>query len=101
MADENILLDIAGKEFYLDLDELSDNVRIPVEYEDENGETQEKDGPHIDITKYEMYRELITTMLSGEEQIDDKMGMTALNSASIPFKLSFNTLLMSKILKEL
>lgn len=101
MADENILLEIGGKEFFLDLDVLSDSVKIPVEYEDDKGETQEKEGPHIDITKYEMFRELIVTMLSGQEQVDDKMGMVALNQASIPFKLAFNTLIMSKVLREL
>jgi hypothetical protein len=48
-----------------------------------------------------MYREMIGSLLSYNEQIDNKMGMVGLNSTSTPFKLSFNTLLMKGILKEL
>ena len=44
---------------------------------------------------------LINTLLSSNEIIDDKMGIMGLNSLSIPFKLSFNTLLIKGILKEL
>jgi hypothetical protein len=98
MSDENILLEIGGKELYLDLNELSATVRIPAK---KNEEGEDIDGPHIDVTKYEIYRELIITLLSGNETIDDKLGMMALNQSSVPFKISFNTLLKSKILKEL
>ena len=55
----------------------------------------------IDVAKYEMYRDLVGTLLSCVEVIDDKMGIMALNSLPIPFKLSFNTLLMKGIIKEL
>ena len=55
----------------------------------------------IDVTKYEMYRDLIGALLSYNDIVDDKMGMMALNQLPIPFKLSFNTLLMKGIIKEL
>ena len=56
----------------------------------------------IDVTKYEMYRDLVGTLLTPNEMIiDNKMGMIALNDLPIPFKLSFNTLLMKGIIKEL
>ena len=55
----------------------------------------------IDVTKYEMYREMIGTLLMYQEQIDNKMGMVGLNSTTVPFKLAYNTLLMKGILKEL
>ena len=35
------------------------------------------------------------------EEYDEKMGLVALNKATIPFKLSYNTLLMKGIIKEL
>ena len=113
---DNILLDIGGKEFYFDLDALSEAVLIEnkdsgalliekrdMVVEDKKCEESEKiNNPHqIDVTKYEMYRELIGTLLSSNEIVDDKMGMMGLNSLSIPFKLSFNTLIIKKILKEL
>ena len=107
---DNILLDIGGKEFYFDIDSLSREVQIKESaiINDENsGETEcKKDikvDPYIqiDVAKYEMYRDLINTLLSTNDLIDDKMGMMALNSLSIPFKLSFNTLLIKGIIKEL
>ena len=58
-------------------------------------------GMQIDVTKYEMYREMIGALLMYNEQIDNKMGMIGLNSTTVPFKLAYNTLLMKGILKEL
>ena len=105
---ENILLDVGGKELYFDIDALSAAVKIdPKLSEDillpECREGEKKENQlQIDVTKYEMYRDLITTLLSPpNEIIDEKMGMMGLNSLSIPFKLSFNTLLIKGILKEL
>ena len=48
-----------------------------------------------------MYRDLIGTLLTHNEGVDDKLGMMGLNQLPIPFKLSFNTLLMKGIIKEL
>ena len=55
----------------------------------------------IDVAKFEMYRDFIGTLLHCNEIIDDKMGIMGLNSLPIPFKLSFNTLLIKGIIKEL
>lgn len=102
---DNILLEVGGKEFYFDIDKLANEVQ----YDTEN-KTEEKeicDDPtdlatlKIDVTKYEMYRDLIGALLSYNDIVDDKMGMMGLNQLPIPFKLSFNTLLMKGIIKEL
>ena len=111
---DNILLDIGGKELYFDIDALSAAVQVEQEYllnVDPKGEMKFNDvqdiddklpdGVRIDITKYEMYRDLVNTLLSTNELIDDKMGVMALNSLNIPFKLSYNTLLLKGIIKEL
>ena len=99
---DNILLDIGGKEFYFDMDAMSDAIKV------ENVDPIEPDpnvkgniSPHIDVAKYELYRDLINTLLSCNEIIDDKMGIMGLNSLPIPFKLSLNTLLIKGIIKEL
>jgi hypothetical protein len=92
---ENILLEIAGKELYFDVEKLSNAVKIDTKNDD--GE----DILHIDISKYEIYREMVSTILTYNELIDNKMGVVGLNSTSIPFKISFNTLLMKGIIKEL
>lgn len=105
---ENLLLEIGGKELYFDIDRLSDVVKIepseiPQKLEDdmEVGESQEDSAMQIDITKYEMYREMIGTILGYGEEIDDKMGFMGLNKTTIPFKMAYNTLLMKGIIKEL
>jgi hypothetical protein len=105
---ENILLDIGGKEFYFDIDALSDAVKLESKLIEESNlseceNPEKKDNVlQIDVAKYEMYRDLIGTLLApSTEIIDDKMGMIGLNSLPIPFKLSFNTLLIKGILKEL
>jgi hypothetical protein len=107
---DNLLLEIGGKELYLDIDRMSEIVRIDPESmrkEDVDSENEESvdslpDSPiHIDVTKYEMYREMIGALMMYNEEVDNKMGIVALNNATIPFKLAFNTLLMKGILKEL
>ena len=111
---DNILLEIGGKELYFDIDALASAVQVEQEYMvnvDTKGEINflepneldEKlpEGMKIDVTKYEMYRDLINTLLSTNDVIDDKMGIMGLNSLSLPFKLSYNTLILKGILKEL
>ena len=94
---ENILLEIGGKEYYFDVEKLSDMVKLPPTQKDEDG----NDIVHIDISKYEIYKDLLTVILTCNDVIDNKMGMHGLNSLSIPFKISFTTLLMKGIIKEL
>jgi hypothetical protein len=105
---DNLLLEICGKELFFDIDKLSDICKIEdIEEDDEDPKDVEKlplmenMGMQIDVTKYEMYREMMGTLLMYQEQIDNKMGMVGLNSTTVPFKLAYNTLLMKGILKEL
>ena len=101
---DNILLEMGGKEFYFDIDKLASEVQIDKNTECELIEEKPElmDTLKIDVTKYEMYRDLIGTLLTPNENIiDNKMGMVGLNELPIPFKLSFNTLLIKGILKEL
>lgn len=109
---DNLLLEIGGKELYLDIDRLSEIVRIeqeplPLTVNEGQGGVEIEEplpdtgGLHIDVTKYEMYREMIGALMMYNEEVDNKMGKVALNSTTIPFKIAFNTLLMKGILKEL
>jgi len=101
---DNILLDIGGKEFYFDMDSLSEAVKVDnecVSVPPPAKETPPSNTLQIDVAKYEMYRDLVGTLLNCNEIIDDKMGIMGLNSLPIPFKLSFNKLLMKGIIKEL
>jgi hypothetical protein len=111
MDNDNLLLQIGGKELYFDIDRLSDVVKIETKINQDDVlekiteqmelDSMEESTLQIDITKYELYREMIATLLSYNEEIDDKMGLVALNKTNIPFKIAYNTLLMKGIIKEL
>lgn len=105
---DSLLLEICGQELYFDIERLSDICKIEdIDMDDDQIEEDEitplvsNMGMQIDVTKYEMYREMIGALLMYNDQIDDKMGMIGLNSTTVPFKLAYNTLLMKGILKEL
>jgi hypothetical protein len=107
---------IAGNQYCFDLDELSLFIRLEknetvddILGEDKKEETTE-DGNEtdsiiesqiIDITKWETIKVLIESVLSENGPVDEAMGITKLGEQlSIPFRLSFNTLLNYKIIKE-
>lgn len=108
---ENLLLEIGGKELYIDVERLSEIVRIEpsekivknleIEEESEEENLLDDSAVQIDVTKYELYREMVGTLLSYNEEIDNRMGKVALNATSVPFKLAYNTLLMKGIIREL
>jgi len=120
------LFEIAGVKYYFDLDQLTQFIRIekpesvddilgeakkelakkPEDTEDtENEELVEPElegySQIIDITKWETTKVMIESVLTEQGPIDEAMGRTKLSSQlSIPFKLSFNTLLKYQIIKE-
>lgn len=114
--EEPKLFAIAGNQYYFDLDELSQYIRIEKteSVEDILGEIQEKesDGEEseykdseytqiIDVTKWETLKIMIETVLNEQGPIDEAMGYSKLSEQlSIPFRLSFNTLIKNKIIKE-
>jgi len=55
----------------------------------------------VDISKWEVLRMMIETIMNTHTEIDDKLGLAGLNNnATIPFKIAFNTLLKYDILQE-
>lgn len=104
---------IAGNNYYFDLDELSQFIRIERDSDvddilgenskdEEEGETPENiESQIIDVTKWETIKVMIESVLSENTVVDEAMGRTKLGEQlSIPFRLSFNTLLNYKIIKE-
>ena len=112
---ESDFFSIAGNYYYFDLEELSQFIRIEKsesvddilgenekEEEVEKGEPSEVvEGQIIDLTKWETIKVMIESVLSENGPVDEAMGRTKLGEQlSIPFRLSFNTLLNYKIIKE-
>lgn len=116
--------EIAGNKYYFDLDELSQFIRIekPESVDDILGEAkkeleknQNKENNNkeeidenvdlytqiIDVTKWETTKVMIESVLNQQEPVDEAMGYNAMSKQlSIPFKLSFNTLLKYQIIKQ-
>lgn len=61
----------------------------------------QNNGIQVDISKWEILRMMIDSIMSSNTDVDDKLGMAGLNNNSpIPFKIAFNTLLKYDILQE-
>jgi hypothetical protein len=84
---------ILGENYYLDLDEIEDFIKIENSSQTGTGEN------HISVVKYEMVKMLTEILLTESEEVDDNLGFKASN-LSIPFKLSFNTLINKKLLNK-
>jgi hypothetical protein len=122
MEEEN-LFNVAGEQFYFDLDRISEFIKLdkqddeldrilkekpdpmdPDEMEtgEENVLTEDGFGQMIDITKWELTKAMVETVLTENNgDLDESMGIAKLETQlSIPFRISFNTLLINKILKK-
>ena len=118
------LFKVANEEFYLDLDKISELIRIEpsideilIYQQSEETTTEEKEEikgkivhdngdliPNqsmMDVAKWEVIRALLESVLNENGIIDESMGIKKLESQlSIAFRLSFNTLLKNKIIKR-
>jgi len=113
-----MMFEVSGEVFYFDLNEISDIMKIDsdkinidelLSKEDkkemneinEIKEIKDDNYPLIDVAKWELTKALIETVLHEQGVVDERMGITKLGEQlSIPFRLSFNTLLMNKIIKQ-
>jgi hypothetical protein len=90
---ENYYFDLDKIEEYLDMSVKSDEV---IEEDEFSGSTDMK----VNIIKFEMVKMLMDTILTEHEEIDEKLGMKSSNNTSIPFRLSFNSLLNKKLINH-
>jgi hypothetical protein len=96
------MLTFLGENYYLDIDELERQVSyeksiLPISL---SGETELPD-QQISVTRFETFKGLIDVILTEREDLDEGLGAHAGKDLSIPFKISFNTLLINNILKTL
>lgn len=106
------LFNIANEEFYIDIDRISDYIRIDndvdfllnkqIEEEDEEvSDNPPQDPQMIDVAKWEVVKALIESILNENGILDESMGIQKLEGQlSIPFRLAFNTLIKNKIIKK-
>jgi hypothetical protein len=91
------MLKILGEHYYVDLDVVEKYVDmtevLPIE---PTGSTDTK----INIIKYELVKLMLDVVLTENDDIDEKLGLSSVSDLSLPFKLAFNTLLNKKIINK-
>jgi hypothetical protein len=86
---------IFGEHYYVDLDAIESYTKIDYN-PTSTGETENQ----LNVVKYETVKFLMEIIMTENELIDEKLGMNG-GQISIPFKISFNTLLFKKIINKL
>ena len=92
------MINVLGENYFIDLDEIEKYLDMSDETSSEplTGTTEMR----INIIKFEMVKLLLETVLSENEIMDDKLGIKSSSNTSIPFKLSFNSLLNKKLINH-
>jgi hypothetical protein len=96
------MIKVLGENYYFDLDKIEEYLDMSVkpgeDIEDDefSGSTDMK----VNIIKFEMVKMLMDTILTEHDEIDEKLGMKSSNNTSIPFRLSFNSLLNKKLINH-
>jgi hypothetical protein len=90
------MIQVFGENYYLDLEKIDEFINLPNQEPSGTTETQ-----HISILKYEMVKLLIEVILSEQDEVDEKLGLRSTDKLTIPYRLSWNTMLFYKFLQKL
>jgi hypothetical protein len=96
------MIKLLGENYYFDLDKIEEYLDMTNKSEEslEDDEFSGSTDMKINIIKFEMVKMLMDTILTEHEEIDEKLGMKSSNNTSIPFRLSFNSLLNKKLINH-
>jgi hypothetical protein len=96
------MIKVLGENYYFDLDKIEEYLDMTNKSEEslEDDEFSGSTDMKINIIKFEMVKMLMDTILTEQEEIDEKLGMKSSNNTSIPFRLSFNSLLNKKLINH-
>jgi hypothetical protein len=87
------MLKLFNEHYYIDLDTVEE--RVNLEIISMSGDSSEQ---QVKFVKYEMIKMMMEVLMTEREETDEMLGHKS--SVSIPFKLSFNTLLNEQIIKK-
>ena len=90
------MVEIFGKNYYLDIDGITEKCRTGNTIKEEDG----TESTEINIFKYEIIKMCIERTLNEFNEVDEEMGVFAQSDTGISFKIAFNTLIKNEILKE-
>jgi len=90
---------IFGEEYFIDIDAIENYIQIPKkEVISSSGETD--DHTSISIVKYEIIKLLLEIVMDETEPVDEIMAKKSNSELTLPFKISFNSLLNKKIITK-
>lgn len=97
------MIEVLGENYYIDFKKLEDAINIPKTESTKKSDDEEtdEDAQHISVVKFEVVKMMLEVIMSEREDVDENLGVHSVKNLSIPFKLSFNTLLMNGIIKHL
>jgi len=87
------MLKLFNEHYFIDLDTIEE--RVNLEIISLSGDSLEQ---QVKFVKYEMIKMMMEVLMTEREEADEMLGPKS--SVSIPFKLSFNTLLNENIIKK-
>lgn len=94
------MIKVLGEHYYFDLDEVEKYLDMSDNMSDdllESGNTFSQE-TRINIIKFEMVKMLMDTVLTENDDTDEKLGSKSSSNTSIPFRLAFNSLLNKKLI---
>ena len=101
------MLEIFGKNYYIDIDGITNKCRtntrikdLTLKNEDEIDEDEDEGSIEVNIFKYEIIKMCLDRVLNDFEEVDEEMGVFGANETSTSFKMAFNTLIKTEIIKE-
>lgn len=93
------MLTIFGKNYYLNLDIITEKCKIDYDNDESESDSEEK-GASINIFKYEVLKMCIERVLDEPAINDEGLGMIGQSEFPSSFKIAFNTLINYEILTE-
>jgi hypothetical protein len=87
------MLKLFNEHYYIDLDKIEECVNL--EIVTVSGDSLEQ---QVKFVKYDMIKMMMEVLMTERDEADEMLGHKS--SVSIPFKLSFNTLLNENIIKK-
>jgi hypothetical protein len=94
------MIKVLGENYYIDLDKVEEYLDMSDKSTDKSSEDKDLDVSEtkINIIKFEMVKMLMDTVLTENEDTDEKLGSKSSSNTSIPFRLAFNSLLNKKLI---
>jgi len=93
------MVELFGKHYYIDFDGITEKCRLNKKKGKKIIE-EDSDSIEVNIFKYEVIKMCLDRVLNEFEPIDEEMGAFAQNDTTMSFKLAFNSLIKSEIIKE-